>query len=326
MRPLPFLCRAYAARAPHTLYKNVRRDLMRENLFSGCGTALATPFKGNRVDYDCLEQMIDWQIESGADALILLGTTGEPCTITDSERSAMIECAVARCAGQIPLIVGTGSNCTETAKAYSREAARMGADGVLVVAPYYNKSSDAGLIEHFRCIADCIEIPMILYNVPSRTGYALPTSVVSTLAEHPMIRGFKQADASISASMHLFNAVRGKMTLYCGNDDLILPMMAMGASGAISVAANIIPQTIHNLTIGCIRGEIEASRDLQYAIEPLLQALLTCVNPIPIKAALSLMGKYENSMRAPLYPMAVDQMGQLRAAMEELNLISKKTA
>ena len=299
---------------------------MRENLFSGCGTALATPFKGNRVDYDCLERMIDWQIESGADALILLGTTGEPCTITDSERSALIECAVARCAGQIPLIVGTGSNCTEAAKRYSIEAARMGADGVLVVAPYYNKSSAAGLIEHFRCIADCLEIPMILYNVPSRTGYALPISVVSTLADHPMIRGFKQADASISASMQLFGAVRDKMTLYCGNDDLILPMMAMGASGAISVAANIIPQTIHNLTIGLIRGEIETCRDMQYSIAPLLQALSACVNPIPIKAALSLMGKYENSMRAPLYPLAIDQMTQLRAAMEALGLIPKKSA
>lgn len=296
---------------------------MRGDLFSGCGTALATPFKGNRVDYDCLERMIDWQIESGADALILLGTTGEPCTITDPERSAMIECAVARCAGQIPLFIGTGSNSTSTAMNLSREAMRMGADGVLVVAPYYNKSSDYGLIEHFRCIADCIEIPVILYNVPSRTGYALPVSVVSALADHPMIQGFKQADTSITASMNLFRAVRDRLTLYCGNDDMILPMMALGAGGAISVAANIIPQTIHNLTIGFMHGETDACRNLQYSLTPLLQALSVCVNPIPIKAALSIMGRCENSLRAPLYPLDPEQTKALRAAMEELGIIPR---
>ncbi len=296
------------------------------SLFSGCGTALATPFKGNRVDYDGLEQMIDWQIESGADALILLGTTGEPCTITDSERSAMIECAVARCAGQIPLYIGTGSNCTSTAMSYSREAMRMGADGVLVVAPYYNKSSEAGLIEHFRCIADSIEIPLIMYNVPSRTGYTLPLRAVSALADHPMIQGFKQADASIAASMELFCAMRDRLTLYCGNDDLILPMMAMGASGAISVVANIIPQTIHNMTIGCMRGEIETCRDLQYGILPLLRALSVCVNPIPIKAALSIMHKCENSLRAPLCPLDAANMARLRTAMKDIGIISRMTA
>ncbi len=296
---------------------------MQGNLFYGCGTALVTPFRGQRVDYDRLEALIDWQIDSEADALIVLGTTGEASTITPSERSAIIECAVARCSGRVPLYVGTGSNSTRTAVEQSIEAARLGADGLLVVTPYYNKASNAGLITHYLTIADSVNVPIIVYNVPGRTGLNMPPEVMLELAKHPLLCGFKEACADISHAMRLFELVGDGIAIYSGNDDQVLPHMALGARGVISVAANIVPSQIHDLTIGFLRGDLNASRDLQLHLLPLIRALFCDVNPIPVKAALASMGKIEDTLRAPLAPLDDKMRSQLIRELQRFHLISE---
>ena len=295
---------------------------MQGNLFYGCGTALITPFRGQRVDYDRLEELIDWQIDSDIDALIVLGTTGEPCTITPSERSAIIECAVARVSGRVPLYVGTGSNCTRTAVEQSVEAARLGADGLLVVTPYYNKTSSAGLVEHYLTIADSVNIPIIVYNVPGRTGLNMAPELMLELARHPLLCGFKEACSDITHAMRLFELVGDGIAIYCGNDDLVLPNMALGARGIISVAANIVPQQMHAMALGWLRGEMQACRSLQFSLLPLIRALFSDVNPIPVKAALSLMGRAENTLRAPLAPLDEMKLVQLKKEMQRLRLIN----
>ena len=295
---------------------------MQGNLFYGCGTALITPFRGQRVDYDRLEELIDWQIDSDIDALIVLGTTGEPCTITPSERSAIIECAVARVSGRVPLYVGTGSNCTRTAVEQSVEAARLGADGLLVVTPYYNKTSSAGLVEHYLTIADSVNIPIIVYNVPGRTGLNMAPELMLELARHPLLCGFKEACSDITHAMRLFELVGDGIAIYCGNDDQVLPHMALGARGIISVAANILPQQMHAMALGWLRGEMQACRSLQFSLLPLIRALFSEVNPIPVKAALSLMGRTENTLRAPLAPLDERKLAQLKKEMQRLRLIN----
>lgn len=296
---------------------------MQGNLFYGSGTALVTPFKGQRVDYDTLEALIDWQIDSDTDALIVLGTTGEPSTITPSERSAIIECAVSRVAGRVPLYVGTGSNSTRKAVEQSAEAMRLGADGLLVVTPYYNKTSNAGLIEHYTTVADSVNLPIIVYNVPSRTGLNLPPEVMLELAKHPLLCGFKEACADISHTMRLFELVGDGIAIYSGNDDQILPHMALGARGVISVAANILPQQMHAMTVGWLRGEVNACRSLQFSLLPLIRSLFSEVSPIPVKAALALMGKIENTLRPPLVKLDEGKLNLLKREMQRLRIIEK---
>ena len=294
---------------------------MQGNLFYGSGTALITPFRGNRVDFDRLEALIDWQIDSETDALIILGTTGEPSTLTPSERSAIIECAVARCSGRVPLYVGTGSNSTRTAVEQSTEAARMGADGLLVVTPYYNKASSPGLIEHYLAIADNVDVPIIVYNVPGRTGLNFPPEAMLELAKHPLLCGFKEACPDMAHAMRLFELVGDGVAIYSGNDDLVLPLMALGARGVISVAANIAPEQMHALTLGWLRGEINASRALQFRLLPLIRALFSEVSPIPVKAALEMMGRAEGTLRLPLAPLEAKRRTLLRREMQRLRLI-----
>lgn len=292
------------------------------NLFYGSGTALVTPFRGQRVDYDRLEALIDWQIDCEADALILLGTTGEPCTIAPSERSAILECAVARVSGRVPLYVGTGSNSTRTAIEQSIEAERMGADGLLVVTPYYNKTSAAGLKEHYISIADQVNIPIIVYNVPNRTGLNLPPEIMLELAKHPMLCGFKEACSDLAHAMRLFELVGDGIAIYSGNDDQALAHMALGARGVISVAANIVPEQMHALAVGWLRGETNACRALQFSLLPLIRALFCEVSPIPVKAALAMMGKIENTLRAPLAPLDAAKAAILKKEMQRLRLLN----
>ena len=295
------------------------------NLFYGCGTALVTPFRGQRVDYDALERLIDWQIDSDIDALVVLGTTGEPCTVTPSERSAIIECAVARVSGRVPLYVGTGSNCTRTAVEQSIEAQRLGADGLLVVTPYYNRSSAAGLTEHYLSVADSVDLPVIVYNVPSRTGVNMPPEVMLELAKHPLLCAFKEACADIAHAMRLYELVGDGIAIYCGNDDQALPHMALGARGVISVASNVAPKQMHALALSYLRGDTDASRALQFSLLPLIRALFAEVSPIPVKAALSMMGYMENTLRLPLTPLEEGKVKTLRRELERLRLIEKQT-
>ena len=291
------------------------------NLFYGCGTALVTPFHGGRVDFDALERLIDWQIDSGIDALIVLGTTGEPCTVTKSERGEIIECAVERVSGRVPLYVGTGSNCTRTAAAQSVEAQRLGADGLLVVTPYYNRASAAGLIEHFLTVADGVEIPIIVYNVPSRTGVNMPPEVMLELAKHPLLCAFKEACSDLGHAMRLYELVGDGIAIYCGNDDQALAHMSLGARGVISVASNVAPAQMHALARSYLRGDVESSRALQFSLLPLIRALFSQVSPIPVKAALSMMGMLENSLRLPLTPLDAENSRILRRELERLRLL-----
>lgn len=295
---------------------------MQGNLFYGCSTALVTPFRGQRVDYDALESLIDWQIDSDIDALIVLGTTGEPCTITPSERSAIIECAVSRVSGRVPLYVGAGSSSTRTAIEQSIEAERLGADGLLVVTPYYNKTSAAGLIEHYFSIADSVHLPIIVYNVPGRTGLNLAPEIMLELAKHPLLCAFKEACPDISHAMRLFELAGDGIAIYSGNDDQVLSHMALGARGVISVASNIMPQQMHAMAVGWLRGEISACRSLQFALLPLIRALFSEVSPIPVKAALSLMGRIENNLRLPLTKLDDQKLALLKKEMKRLKLIA----
>jgi len=297
---------------------------MQGNLFYGSGTALVTPFKGQRVDYDALEALIDWQIDSDTDALIVLGTTGEPSTITPSERSAIIECAVSRISGRVPLYVGTGSNSTRKAVEQSVEAMRLGADGLLVVTPYYNKTSSQGLIEHYTTVADNVNIPIIVYNVPSRTGLNLPPEIMLELAKHPLLCGFKEACGDIGHAMRLFELVGDGVAIYSGNDDQVLPHMALGARGVISVAANIVPQQMHAMAVGWLRGEVNACRSLQFSLTPLIRALFSEVSPIPVKAALALMGMIENTLRPPLVKLDEKKLQILKKEMQRLRILEKE--
>ena len=291
------------------------------NLFYGSGTALITPFRGSRVDYDRLEQLIDWQIDSETDALIILGTTGEPSTISPSERSAIIECAVSRCAGRVPLYVGTGANDTRAAVAQSIEAEHLGADGLLVVTPYYNKASASGLTEHYMTVADSVHLPIIVYNVPGRTGLSMPPEVMLQLARHPLLCAYKDASGSIAHAMRIFELAGDGIAVYSGNDDLVLPMMALGARGVISVAANIVPRQMHAMVVSYLRGDTGACRGLQFALLPLIRTLFAEVSPIPVKAAMQLMELCEGTLRLPLTALEAGKLEALKREMRALKLI-----
>ena len=294
---------------------------MHGNLFYGCGTALVTPFRGNRIDFDRLEALIDWQLDCGIDAIAVLGTTGEPATISDSERAAIIECAAARCAHRAPLIAGTGSNDTRRAARLSMEARRLGADALLVVTPYYNKASRQGLLEHYGAIADCVDVPVIMYNVPGRTGMNLDADTVAELAKHPNLCAVKEASGSLRQMTDLARACGDGVAVYCGNDDQVVPAMALGARGVISVAANIIPGTMHDMAADWLKGETKRALDAQIRYLPLIRLLFDEVNPIPVKAALSMMGRIENTLRLPLSPLDEGRREQLRREMKKLGMI-----
>lgn len=294
---------------------------MQERLFYGCGTALVTPFKGNRVDFDALERLIDWQLDSGADAIVALGTTGEPATIAPSERSAIIECAAARCAHRAPLIVGAGSNDTRAAVSMSVEAVRLGADALLVVTPYYNRASRDGLIEHFNAVADSVDAPIIMYNVPARTGVNLDADTVAQLARHPNLCAVKEASGSLRQMTDLARACGDGVAVYCGNDDQVPPAMALGARGVISVAANLIPGLMHRMVMDWLRGDAKRCLDAQMEWLPLIRLLFDEVNPIPVKAALSMMGRIEDTLRLPLCPLDATRRERLRREMRRMELI-----
>ena len=294
---------------------------MQSQLFYGSGVALVTPFRGSRVDFDAMERLIDWQIDSDTDAIVVLGTTGEPCTLSDAERSAVIECAVARCARRVPLIVGIGSNDTRKSVRYAVEAQMMGADGLLCVTPYYNRASRQGLVEHFTAVADKASVPVIMYNVPARTGVNLEPRVVAELAKHPMLCAVKDANSDPAHMTELARLCGDGIAVYAGNDDCVLQAMALGAHGVISVAANIIPNEMHTMVMSWIRGDAKACRSAQLEWLPLIRRLFSEVSPIPVKAALSMMGKIEDTLRLPLTPMSPSPREALRQEMKRMELI-----
>lgn len=272
-------------------------------IFTGIATALITPFCGDAVDYEAFGKLIDWQIAQGIDALVICGTTGECSTLSDSEHRAVIEYAVSRVNGRVPVIAGTGSNDTAYAADLTRFCCQAGADAMLVVTPYYNKATQNGLVKMFNTIADASTKPLIVYNVPSRTGVNIEPATYALLAEHGNIAGIKEASGNISKIVETAALIGGKLDLYSGNDDQIVPIMAMGGKGCISVLSNILPAQTREICTRFFNGDIAGSAQQQCALLPLINALFCEVNPIPVKAAMTAMGFCENTLRLPLTPM-----------------------
>ena len=288
---------------------------MNNALFRGSGTAMVTPFSEGAVDFPALGRLIDLQITAGTDALIVLGTTGEPPTLTADEKERILSFALERADGRIPVIAGCGGNSTKDVARRAKRMEEMGADALLTVTPYYNKTTQAGLIAHYTAIADAVSIPIILYNVPSRTGMNLLPDTAEALSHHPNIRGIKEASGNISQIAELAARTRGRLTLYSGNDDQVLPIMALGGAGVISVAGNVIPETMRELAHSCLTGDMDRARALQDSILPLAAQLFAEVNPIPVKAALHILGLCSPEVRLPLLPLSAERRAALQEAM-----------
>ena len=292
-------------------------------IFTGAGVALATPFKENGdINFEKLEELIDFQVENGTDAIIIMGTTGEASTLSHEEHLECIKVAIDRTKKKIPVIAGTGSNCTETAIYLSKEAEQYGADGLLIVTPYYNKATQNGLIAHYTAIAKAVDTPIIMYNVPGRTGCTIQPQTAATLAKTvDNIVGIKDATGSISMTAKLMNLAEGEIDLYSGNDDQIVPILSLGGIGVISVLSNIAPRQTHDIVAKYLEGDVKESCRLQLEAIPLVDALFCEVNPIPVKSALNLMGMEVGGMRMPLTEMEPQNVEKLRKAMVDYGLI-----
>ena len=286
-------------------------------LFSGCAAALVTPFQEDgSLDEGALRKLIARQ--NGMDALVILGTTGEPCSISMEERERIISIAVEE--ARMPVIVGTGSNDTRKAIELAKQAKALGADGQLSVTPYYNKTSQEGLIRHFHAVLDSCDLPMILYNVPARTGLSMKAQTVSELASHPHVAGIKEASGDLKLTAEILVSTDASLPIYCGNDELILPMMAMGAIGAISVAANIVPMQVRAIIKACQSSCLAQAQSAQHALSPLIKALSEQVNPIPVKAALAMMQQIHETLRLPLTPLEQPYRRNLMHALKSSGL------
>lgn len=292
-------------------------------IFEGAGVALVTPFKENgEVNYEKLGELVEEQIAGHTDCIVATGTTGESSTMTEEEHLKVIRYVCQVVNGRIPVIAGTGSNCTRTAVEMSEEAQEVGADGVLLVSPYYNKATQAGLKAHFTAVANAIKIPVVLYNIPSRTGVNIaPETIVDLCKNVENIVGVKEASGNFSAIAKILQLSGGYVDVYSGNDDQVVPMLALGARGVISVLSNIAPQQTHDMCAEFFKGNIEASRRIQLKAMPLIEALFSEVNPIPVKAAMNLMGKNVGEPRLPLTVMEAAGQERLKAEMEKFGLL-----
>ena len=293
------------------------------SVFTGAGVAIITPMKANgEVNYDKLGEFLDYQINNSTDAIIICGTTGEASTLTHEEHVETIRFAADYVKKRVPVIAGTGSNCTETAVWLSKEAQKAGVDGCLVVTPYYNKATQNGLIAHYTAICNEVNIPAILYNVPSRTGCGLQPQTIATLVKNvENIVGVKEASGNISNVAQIMHLCDGKIDLYSGNDDQVVPLLSLGGLGVISVLSNVAPTYVHEMCYKFFSGDIAGSCKMQLDALPLIDALFCEVNPIPVKAALNMMGKEVGTLRAPLTEMEDAHKEVLRKAMADLGLI-----
>ena len=292
-------------------------------IFEGAGVALITPFKENgEVNFEKLEELVEEQIAGGTDAIIACGTTGESSTMTHEEDDEVIRFICNKVNHRIPVIAGTGSNCTREAVSKSIAAEKAGADGLLVVTPYYNKATQKGLIQHFTTIANAVSIPVILYHIPGRTGVTMkPETIVTLCKEVPNIVGVKEASGDFSAIAEIMHLSGGEIDVYSGNDDQIVPLLAMGGKGVISVLSNVAPRQTHEICASFFRGDVETSRRMQLEALPLINALFCEVNPLPVKAALNLMGKEVGPMRLPLTTMEEQNQERLAKAMREYGIL-----
>ena len=292
-------------------------------LFEGAGVALVTPFKENgEVNYEKLEEIVEEQIAGGTDAIIACGTTGEASTMTHEEHLDVIEyiCRVTK--KRIPVVAGTGSNCTETAIYLSAEAEKRGADGLLLVSPYYNKATQKGLMAHFTAVADAVKIPVILYNIPGRTGVTIKPETIAALCKNvDNIVGVKEASGNFSAIATLMSLSDGTVDLYSGNDDQIVPLLSLGGKGVISVLSNVAPRQTHDICASYFAGDVKTSASLQLKAIPLITELFSEVNPIPVKAAMNMMGKGVGPLRMPLTEMEPQNQEKLKKAMADYGIL-----
>ncbi|WP_419171532.1 4-hydroxy-tetrahydrodipicolinate synthase [Negativibacillus massiliensis] len=297
---------------------------MKKTIFTGAGVAIVTPMNPDEsINFDRLGQIIDNQIENGTDAIVICGTTGESATMTDQEHVDCIEYAVKRVNGRVPVVAGAGSNHTSYAVWMSKEAKRVGADALLHVTPYYNKTSQTGLIRHFNAVADATDLPVILYNVPSRTGVNITPATYRELAKHPNIVAAKEASGNISQIAQIAQACGDELDLYSGNDDQIVPLLSLGAKGVISVLSNIMPRETHDICRLFFEGKIAESCALQLKLLPLINALFSDVNPIPVKEAMNMMGWECGECRLPLVSMQPQAKEHLRVLMQEQGLVKE---
>ena len=295
---------------------------MKQNhpIFRGIATALITPTTPTGIDYDRFGRLIDWQIQQGINALVICGTTGESSTLTDAAPRRAIAFACERVNGRVPVIAGTGSNETDYAVELTKSACADGADAVLVVTPYYNKTTQRGLVTMYNTIADASTKPVILYNVPSRTGIGIEPATYVKLAEHPNIAAIKEANSDISKIVETFSLVGDRLDIYSGNDDQIVPILSMGGAGCISVLSNVIPAETVAITQRFFAGDVAGAAQLQCRYMPLIRALFCESNPIPVKAAMAALGYCDNYLRLPLVPMEEDHYQGMLQRMRELGL------
>lgn len=293
---------------------------MKQTIFKGFATAMVTPMTSTGVDYNALARFIDFQLENGINALVAVGTTGESATLTPEERKEVIRFTVNRVNGRVPVIGGTGTNNTEHVLEYTKSACDSGVDGVLVVTPYYNKATQKGLIAHFSAVADASQKPVILYNVPSRTGCNLLPATVNVLADHPQIAAIKEASGNMAQVVEIFQKCGDRIDVYSGEDGMVVPMLAMGGLGCISVMSNVVPALSVAMADKFFAGDITEAAQLQCKLLPLVNCLFCEVNPIPAKAAVSAMGFGEEHIRLPLTPMEGENRARLFAEMEKLGV------
>lgn len=291
-------------------------------IFKGAGVAIVTPMKDNEdVNYDKLEELIEWQIEQGTDCIIIAGTTGESSTLTTEEHSKVIKEAVRMVNHRIPVVAGTGSNCTREAVHLSKEAEEAGVDGLLAVTPYYNKATQGGLIRYYTEIAEAVKLPIIMYNVPGRTGCnILPETAATLFRDVENIVGIKEATGSVAQASKLMYLTDGRIDLYSGEDGIVVPLMAIGAVGVISVWSNIAPKDVHDMCAAFAAGDVAAARAIQLRAQPLVDALFSEVNPIPVKKALNLMGQEVGTLRSPLTEMTEENAAKLAEAMKNYGI------
>lgn len=295
---------------------------MKPVIFTGAAVALVTPFNADgSVNYEELARLIDFQIENGTDALVIAGTTGESSTLSEQEHIDVIKFAVEHTKHRVPVIAGTGSNATETAVMLSKEAEKAGADALLLVTPYYNKTSQRGLYVHYKTIADSVKLPIILYNVPSRTGLGIDVETAAKLAEIDNIVAMKDAVGNITYTANLIERCGDQLTVYSGNDDQIVPMMSLGAKGVISVLSNVAPKETHDMCAAALAGDYKTAAALQLKYLKLIHALFIETNPIPVKEAVNQMGYAAGACRLPLYEMADETKAVLVAEMKKQGLL-----
>ncbi|TJX14554.1 4-hydroxy-tetrahydrodipicolinate synthase [Tissierella creatinini] len=293
---------------------------MKKRVFTGAATAIVTPMNENGVDYESYGRLIEWQIEQGINAIVTCGTTGESSTLTDEEHRAVMKYAVEKVNGRVPVIAGTGSNDTAYAIDLTEYACEIGADAMLVVTPYYNKATQNGLIETFTMIADRSTKPIILYNVPSRTGVNIAPKTCQALAEHPNIVAIKEASGNISQIAEIAHLCGDKLDIYSGNDDQIVPLLALGGIGVISVLSNVMPKETVEICDRWFKGDVAGSAKLQLDLIPFINSLFCEVNPIPVKAAVAAMGYGENYLRLPLTRMESQNREKMLGLMKELGI------